>query len=138
MQLDTAIVDKEEFYAKVIKHASELMKVSEYDIISEGRMDDVAHARILVCAILRANRFKVVEIGEIIGRDHSSVTYCEKQFNKIIKNSRHRYFNQFITVSTSIAVQQKEITLKAIESKINSLKKNIEMLEKRKQEIVAQ
>ncbi len=66
------------------------------EIRNKCRVSDLNFTRMLIVYILRRKKFTVERIGEILNRDHSTVTYQEKKFkqkslknNKLIMLKRH-------------------------------------------------
>ncbi len=72
------------------------------EIRTKCRVSDLNFTRMLIVYILRRKKFTVERIGQILNRDHSTVTYQERIFkNKSLKNANIIRLKQHLDESVS-------------------------------------
>lgn len=73
---------------KVINAVCEVCNVALGDIKSKSRKQEFVYARFLICHLLREYGLKLQAIGDIINKNHATVSYSLKSYDNEIQTSQ--------------------------------------------------
>lgn len=84
--LSDVVTKKPYEFDEVISCVAEVFKVSAQDIVGKWRRRSVVEARHIAVYILRIDcDMRVIEVGSLFGRDHTTVTYAVNVVNNLMK-----------------------------------------------------
>lgn len=103
-----------------------MMVCNEYeveydDVVGCSRMKVYVRIRALICRLLRDGGEMIEAIGEVVGRDHSSVVYMLKSHDRYMEDRIYRkVYEKVRDMGIRVSV---EVRIRYYESKIEELKK---------------
>jgi len=62
--------------------------VTESQLMGESRTEPVAHARFAAMAIIKSMCYSLIEVGDLFGRDHSTVIHAMKRTKELLEVDR--------------------------------------------------
>ena len=80
-------MDKVEYFGKVIKVVTELMEVTDQDILGKSRVQEVVDARWMVIYLMKEKGFSTRQITHLVCHPERTVNHAVSNFEDRVKYS---------------------------------------------------
>lgn len=107
--------EKKTQFEALIKRAEILTGVSREEFLTRSRKPDMVGIRIAVSVALRKSDWATMDVGKIMGRDHSTIIYLTDCYNSFLfqeKNTGQR--SRFIDLAESLICYLHDIEPKRV------------------------